>query len=1083
MRYTNIVNSAFIGKFNPNSTISWLKEFKNCDFEKTVIDSDCNSYVLGQTKDTLTTNLGQIIGSFANRTYFILKFDSNGTLNKLVNLGFTTSSVSVLNLKIDNFNQIYLMGYYLANFNILGTLVTKNGNGGSGFLAKINLESGNLTYSKTATSCNFVDITFDEFGAIYLTGTLTGGMGNSSFGTINLTAIQNDIFIAKLVESGNYSWVKKAGGNQQDQSNGISYFGGKLYFYGSIIGTVNFDGLSKTSIPANTQNGFIAVADTVGNILKVRICNSNASTFSNLQINSDGNILAMGVFSDKLFYDNFQLSTSINNCLYISKIDTSLNGLWFLSLNSTGSLANCLASQNREYYFAGSMYASSMQFGPFYRFFNISNNNGFLVKLSDITIATQAPNQTNFCSGEQFNVNYETTGKFIPGNTFSVYLTDSSGTIDSLTSIKIGSKQDTISGIINCQMPNSIIQSKKYKLRIQSNAPIVNSFIDTSTISILTYPSIIHYPDTFVCYGSQINLGSNLTIAQKYEWNWGSTVLDSTKQQVLTKPFLPPQSKQYILKASNQLCSSFDSFWVQYKAPLHLQIVEDTLVCANANFEITPFIMGGKDSLSRNLFWFKSNWTSPPFLGEKLSTSLTNSDTFFVLLSDNCSLPDSAMVSVKTANYRQLNLFQDTLICLNQSIHISPNNLVQDTLGYKLTWTDNNWNFLSQGDTLKLNPNQNSSYYLISEHFCHVGADTSQVFINISKPIQFNLMQDTSLCLGDTFSIYCNASGGKPWSYKIAWSNGVFDSINQFRFEPNDQKYYYQLKHQADANENLKVSFSEACSNPIIDSIQIQIPAKLNLQIEAQKVCLGLPTNLIASTQGGRSPFHYFWKTLPNKLPILQKDSFALLNALDTSFFIQVSDACGTSDSLDFHYLPFEKPIANFDFETILRTPAQEQVQFNNLSISLDPSNYYWKFGEFETSIEKNPIHNFSQSGNFWVKLLVQSKELCIDSISKLLAIELPTSNEVYLPNAITLNNNGINEVFAPIGLDIENWQMEIYDRWGISISTTNQATGGFRGIDKNGNEVPIGVYFYSVTIQTKYGNSFSKKGSVTLLR
>lgn len=98
----------------------------------------------------------------------------------------------------------------------------------------------------------------------------------------------------------------------------------------------------------------------------------------------------------------------------------------------------------------------------------------------------------------------------------------------------------------------------------------------------------------------------------------------------------------------------------------------------------------------------------------------------------------------------------------------------------------------------------------------------------------------------------------------------------------------------------------------------------------------------------------------------------------------------------------------------------------------------------------------------------------------------------VYLPNAFTPNNDQVNDVFTiKHGEDcqIEELQLRIFDRWGRIVYELTDARakiawdGTFRG-----RPLPGGVYMLDVKIglrnyQTKEFNTFSKKGSVVLVR
>ncbi|MBP5564010.1 MAG: gliding motility-associated C-terminal domain-containing protein [Bacteroidales bacterium] len=98
------------------------------------------------------------------------------------------------------------------------------------------------------------------------------------------------------------------------------------------------------------------------------------------------------------------------------------------------------------------------------------------------------------------------------------------------------------------------------------------------------------------------------------------------------------------------------------------------------------------------------------------------------------------------------------------------------------------------------------------------------------------------------------------------------------------------------------------------------------------------------------------------------------------------------------------------------------------------------------------------------------------DTTSEEIAVQ-----ELYLPNAFTPNNDGKNPVFLPVFTnpdEIEEYRMEIYNRWGTLVFRTEEPTFGWDGA----NAVE-GVYAVVVHYTTRSAKPKTVKGSVTLIR
>lgn len=95
--------------------------------------------------------------------------------------------------------------------------------------------------------------------------------------------------------------------------------------------------------------------------------------------------------------------------------------------------------------------------------------------------------------------------------------------------------------------------------------------------------------------------------------------------------------------------------------------------------------------------------------------------------------------------------------------------------------------------------------------------------------------------------------------------------------------------------------------------------------------------------------------------------------------------------------------------------------------------------------------------------------------------VEETEPNVLYLPNAFTPNDDSKNTVFLPIFTnpdEIENYSMEIYNRWGGLVFRTEEPTFGWDGA----NAVE-GVYAVVVHYTTRGAKPKTVKGSVTLIR
>lgn len=72
----------------------------------------------------------------------------------------------------------------------------------------------------------------------------------------------------------------------------------------------------------------------------------------------------------------------------------------------------------------------------------------------------------------------------------------------------------------------------------------------------------------------------------------------------------------------------------------------------------------------------------------------------------------------------------------------------------------------------------------------------------------------------------------------------------------------------------------------------------------------------------------------------------------------------------------------------------------------------------------------------------------------------------MYIPNAFTPNDNGLNDVFTGVGADVTSFHLEIWNRWGQQIYVTDDINHGWDGKYK-GEVVKNDVYVYVVNYTT----------------
>ena len=92
---------------------------------------------------------------------------------------------------------------------------------------------------------------------------------------------------------------------------------------------------------------------------------------------------------------------------------------------------------------------------------------------------------------------------------------------------------------------------------------------------------------------------------------------------------------------------------------------------------------------------------------------------------------------------------------------------------------------------------------------------------------------------------------------------------------------------------------------------------------------------------------------------------------------------------------------------------------------------------------------------------------------------------DVQLPNVFSPNNDGKNDIFYLEGLDVcvENYEMFVYDRWGVKIFESTNINVQWDGRLLSGKEAKDGTYYYIFNVKNINGEQEKVSGFITVVR
>jgi gliding motility-associated-like protein len=161
----------------------------------------------------------------------------------------------------------------------------------------------------------------------------------------------------------------------------------------------------------------------------------------------------------------------------------------------------------------------------------------------------------------------------------------------------------------------------------------------------------------------------------------------------------------------------------------------------------------------------------------------------------------------------------------------------------------------------------------------------------------------------------------------------------------------------------------------------------------------------------------------------------------------------------------YPKPDAGFKVNPQVLTTAHPLA--NIIDQSSGAISWVYTLGDGTNSYERNFTHNYFEPGEYALSQRVTNQFGCQDVAIYQLKVE-PVMT-FFIPNAFTPNEDGTNEIYKCEGLNIEDFRMEIYTRWGELVFESNDIDYGWNGRKFNDPNRPMSqMDVYAVVVYVR---------------
>ena len=344
-------------------------------------------------------------------------------------------------------------------------------------------------------------------------------------------------------------------------------------------------------------------------------------------------------------------------------------------------------------------------------------------------------------------------------------------------------------------------------------------------------------------------------------------------------------------------------------------------------------------------------------------------------------------------------------------------------------WIVDGESYITQGMAFMLTDLDTLTVQCILHYDC---PDTTTTFVAVVPPPLVTIAHDTTVCTGATLSVE------QPNALSYLWSNGATTpSIT------------------VDSAGTFQVSVTNIGCRAESDSFHVSLYGQSAVDFGNDSILCELATLLLDATQ--QHPAQYFWQDASTNT------TYTVYQ--DGNYWVVITDNClGASDTINIGYL-------------------------NDFSINLGPDTMLCEGKTLTLNAEVPYCDYLWQDGSTQPTYLVRGPGIYSVEVSNKCFTHWDAVNvdyehcaqELYLPNAFTPNYDNQNEFFLPIFSypdEVEEYRMEIYNRWGTLVFRTEEITFGW-----DGTNAMESVYAVVVHYKTRGEKPKTVTGSVTVVR
>ncbi|HRH65007.1 MAG TPA: PKD domain-containing protein [Bacteroidia bacterium] len=566
---------------------------------------------------------------------------------------------------------------------------------------------------------------------------------------------------------------------------------------------------------------------------------------------------------------------------------------------------------------------------------------------------------------------------------------------------------------------------------------------DTATVmlTVTPLPIVSVTGQDTICYGGTTALSAHG--AGNYQWFPATGLNNGASATVLAAPLT---STVYTVTGTQLGCTSTRTVSLEVTPLPVIAVSPDITVCAGQS---TPLFCTGADTYQ----WSPASGLDT-VSGNSVNAAPVTTQTYTVTgTANHCSNTNSVLVTIVPVP--QVTVPPDQFICDGNSIVLNANGAMQ------FMWEPTDGLNADTGSGVVASPAMTTTYTVTGiSAGC---SDTATVTVGIIPLPVVSVSADTSICQGQTAGLFASGANTYLWSPPTALNTEIGNHV----LASPAQTTTYNVSGQ-----------SNGCSASA--GVTVFVNPLPIVQFTPNPVSGCQPLTVTFRNAGSTDPGSVYSWILGDT--IVENSSavtytFNEAGTYTVKLTVTSPDHCVASLSIPAVSV-FSFPEALFALSPDITTILDPVIQLTDLST--DAATWNWSFGDSSPgSSEQNPSHQYSDTGTFFVKLIVENIHGCADTITGIVRVN--EDYAFYIPNSFSPNADGINDIFKPLGIGVHGYELFVFDRWGEQVFHSKDKLEGWTG-EYNGNPCPEGVYVYKLKTLDPAGNPRDYAGHITLI-